>query len=77
MAKSKSIERNAEKHEKAVNAAYETYDLVLELETLLQAFNELEPGAPKWAFGLSRMAERARLQADHAHHLVLTLNASS
>lgn len=44
----------------------QAYDMALELSTLLESFNDLEP-APKWAFALSRYAGRLASMADKAH----------
>lgn len=49
-----------------VKLAYDAYDSCLELQSIIDAFNDQED-SPKWAFALARMAARATDLADAAH----------
>lgn len=59
----------------ATEQVYLTYDLALELETLLAALDD-SPDAPKWAWPLHRMAERVTKSADQSHIALLRMRAS-
>lgn len=60
----------------AENLTSDCYETLLELSSIVDGFRDMQP-PPAWAFGISRMVDRARDLVDRANAKILSIPGST